>query len=334
MNENTSLRKFIIIQQLEYMSVEQLQLCLNADSSIESYYYIVHDNEEGKKPHFHCCISCKSPTKVRAIIKKYNLPIQQIENIKGSWVGALRYLIHIDNVDKVQYDVSQVVSNKNDYEEIINKPFKNTKREWLNDLLLDLYNGNVCFYDSEKLLSRCPSAIDYFNNINKFKDAYNQYTERLLEKDLNVYFVFGDSGSGKTTFAREWCKRNGLTYCVSSSPNDLLQDYKGQEVLILDDLRHYHIDFTDFLKLCDTKVRTSFKSRYMNKKFVGSYIFITTTEPLGDWYSSESLVEQRYQFIRRITGYFNINKMYNVKEQLYFDFDYFFRSDDIFVKLP
>ena len=118
-------------------------------------------------------------------------------------------------------------------------------------------------------------------------------------RNIDVIFMSGPTGVGKTTFAKNYCEKAGLSYCVSSSSNDPMQDYKGQDVLILDDLRDDSFKFSDMLKLLDNHTKSTVSSRYHNKGFIGSLIIITSAKPLNDWYF-DVLKEDKEQLYRRI----------------------------------
>lgn len=94
-------------------------------SVIESNYefaYITHDldlkesdelyddSDRYKKTHVHCILFFNNATTAGALSKKLGLDmrfIQPVMNIKAS----LRYLCHIDNTDKAQYDPLSVVTS-------------------------------------------------------------------------------------------------------------------------------------------------------------------------------------------------------------------------------
>ena len=121
----------------------------------------------------------------------------------------------------------------------------------------------------------------------------------MEKKKVKVIFVEGAAGSGKSTFAQSLAINNKKTYCVSSSSNDVLQDYTCEDYLILDDLRDTTFTFEDLLKLLDNFVISTVKSRYKNKLFLGDYIVITSAKPLKEWYLDTP--EDRKQLFRRIS---------------------------------
>jgi len=97
---------------------------------------------------------------------------------------------------------------------------------------------------------------------------------------MQVFYFWGPSGVGKTTTAKDMAERRGWSYCISSSSNDPLQDYKGQDVLILDDFRPSDWNFSDFLKLTDNHTSSTVKARYSNRQMVYcKAIYVTSTLP-------------------------------------------------------
>ena len=128
-----------------------------------------------------------------------------------------------------------------------------------------------------------------------------------FNRNIQVFFITGDTGSYKTTYAKEIAKSIGDgSYYISSSKNDSLQDYKGQDTLILDDLRDDAFDFADLLKVLDNHTASSIKSRFFNKMFLGKCIIITSTKQIMEWYSH--INEDRDQFYRRISAYIIMDK--------------------------
>jgi len=79
-----------------------------------------------------------------------------------------------------------------------------------------------------------------------------------------------------------------------------LQDYKGEDILLLDDLRDTTFDYTDLLKILDNHTKSTSRSRYHNKAFVGDTIIITSTQPLENWYFDDT-VECKQQLKRRLS---------------------------------
>ena len=103
-------------------------------------------------------------------------------------------------------------------------------------------------------------------------------------RDIQVMFISGKAGTGKTYYAKKLLESMKYDYCISSSSNDIFQDYKGQRAIILDDLRDTDIQFSELLKMIDNNTQSSVYSRFQNKVFVGKMIVITSSVPFQFWY--------------------------------------------------
>lgn len=76
----------------------------------------LHDNDlnadgEPKKPHYHVTLlfaGCKSYEQIKEITHSLNCPIPQIcHDVRGS----VRYMVHMDNPEKEQYNVSDIIGH-------------------------------------------------------------------------------------------------------------------------------------------------------------------------------------------------------------------------------
>lgn len=80
--------------------------------NFENYIYILHDrdtdeNGKPKKEHYHVILRFNNQRNISTIAKKLGIGENNFYEIK-SLTGQLRYLIHYDDDDKFQYDVSDV----------------------------------------------------------------------------------------------------------------------------------------------------------------------------------------------------------------------------------
>ena len=92
---------------------------------------------------------------------------------------------------------------------------------------------------------------------------------------MKIIFIHGDSGSGKSTYAELYakmlCEKKGYRdFARSSASNDIMQDYMGEDIFILDDYRDVDEmtgkaeSLSDTLKMLDPHYASSSKSRYTN----------------------------------------------------------------------
>ena len=81
---------------------------------------------------------------------------------------------------------------------------------------------------------------------------------------MEVIYIQGATGTGKTSYSKMLAEQKEYSYYISSSSNDILGDYKGQDCLILDDLRPSCMGLSDLLKMLDNHTTSTVKSRYKN----------------------------------------------------------------------
>lgn len=109
----------------------------------------VHDKEDGelKKPHFHVLVfysSTKSADQARELFKTFGgVGCESIQNIKGS----VRYLSHLDNTKKIQYDEGEIICLSGaDYLEYRDRP---GDRYAIIAEMIDWCDSNCCYSFSE-----------------------------------------------------------------------------------------------------------------------------------------------------------------------------------------
>lgn len=115
---------------------------------------------------------------------------------------------------------------------------------------------------------------------------------------MELMYVYGGSGTGKTLYAKQYCDGLGLSYYVSSGGKNPLDNYGGEDAIILDDLRPSDYKFNEFLKLTDNHTSSMVSCRYYNKSLVWcKLIIITSPLKVEEFYSNmqESDGEQAKQ---------------------------------------
>lgn len=266
-----------------------------ASSSKLTYWYIEHSaDDEVSMTHWHIVIRFANPMPFDNV--KSHFPYGDIESAKNI-KNCVQYLVHANDLSKVQYDWNSIVTNCDDM-----SPFKvlnNAQGEvTIQRIMEQIDNGIIREYNQFEYI---PIEI-WAKYKTRIENGLTFYRERIYmdkNRQIDVVFMSGDTGLGKTSFAKQYCEKSGKSYCISSSSNDPMQDYKGEDVLILDDLRDNSFEFVDLLKILDNHTKATMKSRYHNKAFIGETIIITSYKPLADWYFNVPR-ESKEQLYRRI----------------------------------
>lgn len=292
--------------------MENLKTC-----SAVQVFTILHDKDKvrqddgtyvKKRNHHHFCVRFENPCYLSTIANIFELTPNDYHLIQKSknWRSSCRYLQHLDQPDKYPYNISEVIvlkGTKDDYYNVtIGKANVVTTDA---DLFPDFGNFDKVPYKQQyrDIYDNVDDPKRRNNLIRDLKTCWENYLDKrkfeMENKNVQVIFVEGAPGSGKSTFAKQLAVSAKKSYIVSSSSNDVLQDYTCEDYLILDDLRDTTFAFEDLLKLLDNYVISSVKSRYKNKLFLGEYIVITSAKPLCEWY--KDCQEDRNQLFRRIT---------------------------------
>lgn len=291
-------------------------------------------------PHIHGVVSLKSKRDISVIATWIGLKEEYIEAPKKGRYGKenmLAYLIHAKQPSKYQYNPQDVKTfGTFDYMAYWRgkKPAWDRQRakvqvsdnkvsaHWL---VKQVQQGKL----SKKDIMRNPDYKEiYADNMVLINDAVRFYGEMkgyetldALENgefELSVIFVTGAPGSGKTTFALEQMKRleveNGWRSYQASATNPL-DEYSGEEIVLLDDLRAHSMGGNAWLHMLDARTSANMDARYKGKGKAFRVIIISSyLEPYeffsyvkGEGGANEALD----QFIRRIMMNIRVHRLDN-----------------------
>lgn len=312
-----NLRQCEIVTDVDKLNCD-LQATFMKYNTIKKWAYIIHDKDD-TRPHYHICLHFGGASvDVVQVAKWFNLGYkdeqgnehdgtQFINKIKGRWTDVLLYLTHGNESqkNKHQYSPSEVTANF-DFETEIEAA------KILGDFEHYSYAQQLQYVNS------LPTAekVKAFSQLRKLWELQCQVLTLKTDRHIQVVFITGRGGSGKTYYAKKLLASLGYDFCVSSASNDPFQDYLGQKAMLLDDMRDYAFSFEDLLKLLDNNTSSSVKSRFMNKVFNGEMIVITSSVPLVYWFKGKDnhgnyytfSAEDFIQLYRRISCYVVVTK--------------------------
>ena len=290
------LKQYEVASRVEYFK-EPIQDILRRYRTIKKWAYILHDKDSDSSPHYHIYINFgNSGVESQMVAEWFGLQESQVNKIQGRATDMLQYLTHSNDSqkNKYQYSPSEVVANF-DFESEIEKS------KILGDFAKYSYAQQLEYVNSLPVSEKTQA----FTKLQKLWQLHCQCLVLKPDRKIDVVFVQGKGGTGKTYYAKKLLKSMKYDYCVSSSSNDPFQDYLGQKAIILDDLRDRTFEFEDLLKILDNNTASSVRSRFSNKVFNGEMIVITSTVPLHYWYYNYrgSAFDTLQQLYRRISCY-------------------------------
>lgn len=272
---------FEVIVWVESYDCEHIKDTCDKYEYIKQYAFALHDKDENKKPHYHIMLQTYETQPSTRIAKDFCVLENAVEKCKSTkkthqFDDMLLYLIHFNAPDKFQYDVSSVVSNM-DYAGFIEKKkqiaVSKARENEIRQLIID---GVIKEYNVTKFVT--PLEFERFKKSITSAFEFRRRMVTSSNRNMNVIYICGGTGRGKTTFAKERALSAGYEEpFISSAGNDLFDNYKGQPCVILDDLRGSMFRFDEIIKLTDNHTNSTVKSRYNNKDLVECKLLIITS---------------------------------------------------------
>ena len=203
--------------------------------------------------------------------------------------------------------------NKEDFEKYSATRKREKTDESLDMVFQKIITGELTeddIFDDEEL------RFLWANNQNKFEEAFHaqavfsaRETMRALQNGkfkLTAIFVHGRSDSGKTTFAKQIgndiiqaAKEESLDWRMYDSDlSNPFDAYRGEEVILLNDLRYDSLKSADWLKLLDPLNNSRMSARYRNRLVAGRIFILTNTEGIFDFFR-QIKYENIDQYLRR-----------------------------------
>ncbi len=278
-------------------------------TTIKKWAYILHDKDD-TRPHYHIALHFGGASvDTKQVAEWFKLGYTDKDGVKHTgeqfvervkckrWSGIVTYLIHGQSSQqhKHQYSLSEVHANFDVETELANEKI-------LGDFEHYSYAQQLQYVNSLPVGEKAQA----YSKLRKLWELHCQVLALNTDRQIQVVFVTGKGGAGKTYYAKKLLNSLNYDFCISSSSNDPFQDYMGQRAIILDDLRDSSFMFEDLLKILDNNTSSSVRSRFSNKVFNGEMIIITSAVPIVYWYKGISFcksIEDLIQLYRRISCY-------------------------------
>lgn len=334
--QEKKIKIFEVCTQVQFIDIDDAKVVLVTKECIKDWAYVLHDCDvldsgEVKKAHYHIVGRLDNAWRIKDIANWFGVPYNFVKSAtskrKGDqkkWSDMLAYLTHMNAPKKHQYDAELVVSNF-DFMADAEQCGANKQKNRLNEIIGMIDNGQIREYNYHDHIT----MQEYISFKRQINIAFEYRMERLrgVDRQMEGMFITGQSESGKTLLAREIAEKRGLSCYVSGSGNDPLDGYKGEDCIILDDLRGSVICLSDLLKMLDNNTASSVKSRYRNKVLECRLMIITTIKTIDEFFNTvfaeepEPIVQlkRRCKTHIRVTDDYYYTSIYLPKERAYGD---------------
>ena len=326
--------------------LEEIVRRVSEIATVSEAYAIKHDKDTSigfdsvtrttttklKKPHMHALLKFEKGATLTDLAVQIGLKPEYLEKAKSGRYGydnLLAYLIHAKDKDKYQYSPDEVFT-------LIGKKYLEVYRErqvsWLKgkakkevqksfediDFLIDnILNENITKNDI--LLDKkyhTPYTVhktrinDAIKTVGEIKGARTKDELENGEFKKTILFIYGNSGLGKSRFAKELAKdiiqlaklNNKKWQSITTAGTNMFDEVNGEEILLLDDVRGDSLTASDWLKVLDPYNISPVSARYQNKIGAAKVIIITSSKhPLAFFYYTKgNAYEDLSQYVRRI----------------------------------
>ena len=293
-----------IMQYWKFMDCNEIAVIISRIqtlTNLKSWSIVNHDKDilpsgKPKPPHFHCVLTFSNAKTIKSIADTIGVEMQFVEKIRTTTKSARLYHIHRNNPEKYQYNPEDVKASF-DYVAYVDDCPAKQKRESIAERI---DNGEIKQYNLYKYVT----IDEYSRNSRYYQKCFEYRQNKLkgLDRNMECIFITGGSGTGKTTNAKLIASQKGYATYISSGGKNPLDNYQGEECIILDDTRSSTWNLTDFLKLTDNHTDSLVGCRYYNKSIAEcKLLIVTSVKSIDEFYENATKEddEPKIQLLRR-----------------------------------
>jgi adenosyl cobinamide kinase/adenosyl cobinamide phosphate guanylyltransferase len=290
-------------QHMDCKNIDEVISRIKLLTNLKSWAIITHDkdvlpNGQLKPAHFHCVLTFSNAKTIKSIADAIGVEMQYIEKIRTTTKTARLYLIHRNNPEKYQYSPEEVKASFDYVTYVDDCPVKQQRES----IAERIERGEIKQYN----LCKYVNIDEYSRNYRYYQKCFEYRQNKLkgLDRNMECIFVTGGSGTGKTSYAKMIASQKGYACYISSGGKNPLDNYQGEECIILDDTRSSTWNLTDFLKLTDNHTDSLVGCRYYNKSIAEcKLLIVTSVKSLDEFYENATKEdnEPKIQLLRRFS---------------------------------
>ena len=284
---------FMYVQQTKYLKIKPDQFIelLNGRKSITNWAFIKHDKDDGVEEHYHVILHYKYAARLSTVSHLFNDDPERIQIWDDRWNNACGYLVHATsnsiNDGKHSYDVSEVTANFDFDEKMKEIQSRVSGSKNIEKVITKYGNYEISREELELKLGDAELAKNHVW-ISRIDDLHAEREHENFLKEFKgraqeTLWLWGEAGVGKSRYA-DFLTKGKKTAKLGSS-RDYFQDYKGENYVILNDLRPNEFSYADLLRLTDPyQYDKAAPRRYHDLKLNLKTLIITSPYSPEDFY--------------------------------------------------
>lgn len=260
-------------------------------SGMKSVIYWCMADEIGEQGTYHTHIYIQGRGAIRFSTLKKNFEPAHFEMGKGT---ALQNYEYITKTGKWEADKKHETCVDGTFEEWGEMP---VERQGSRNDLADLVSMIASGMSDYQIIQEMPEAMIQLDKISQTRQVIISETARKEWRDISVYYVWGDTGTGKTrSIMEKYGYENVFRVTDYLHPFD---NYHGQDTIIFEEFRS-GFRISDMLNYLDG-YPLELPCRYANKWACYHNVYIVSNIPLSEQYRNQP-VESFNAFLRRLKG--------------------------------
>ena len=280
-------------------------------SQIKPVQYYCMSDEMGSTHHTHIYICCMSPVRFSTLKNKF--PTAHIELARGTSIQNRDYVFKEGKWEK---DKKHETNLRDTHEEYGEMPIE---RQGARNDLADLYDMIKQGASDYEILDSNPEYLNHIERMEKVRQTIYRDLYKKRFRELDVTYIWGDTGSGKTrSVMEEYGYINVYRITSYAHPFD---GYKNEPVILFDEFRS-SLPLSDMLNYLDG-YPLSLPCRYNDRTACYTVVFIVSNIDLRLQYDTQQRTERETwrAFLRRIqkVKVFKDNRvaLYTMEQYLY-----------------
>ena len=245
---------------------------------------------EKKTYHTHLYIACSGAVRMSTLKKRFDGG--HFDMAKGNSEECRNYVFKLGKWKNTEKNDTSVEGTQEEFGELPTE--RPGKRNDFEDVL-DMVRSGL---SDLEIVEQIPAQMLNVEKIRTCRELYNKEKFGSIRRDVEVIYIYGDTGIGKTTYVYDTCGPENV-YSLSGYRNPF-DEYCGQDVMLMDEFRS-QIDFSLLLRYTDGWPMM-LPARYGNKQACYTKVFIVSNIRLLKQYKEiqKEEPESFEAFLRRI----------------------------------